>query len=339
MRVEINNLTRYGERIMKPLVSIVIPVYNVEQFLDECVQSARKQTYRNLEIILVDDGSTDDSGKKCDNYENNDNRIRVIHKSNGGLSDARNVGIENATGEYIFFLDSDDILPNCAIEKLLNACLKNNADVSIAAMKKFSSRCPQKKSEKDTAIITAINRTETIRRMLLRDGFGHEAWGKLYKIELWQYERFPKGKLYEDYATIYKVISKCQKSTIITEALYWYRVRSGSIMNSKLTLRNMQLIDLAEDVTSYIRNVIPDVENEARYLQMVTYLKLMKGILDTGFSSFPEEQRKIKEYVISCKSLLKMDFVKKKDKIKVHSLLIGKTVFYVVYSLGEKTHK
>ena len=324
---------------MEELVSIIVPVYNVEDYLTECIESAIKQTYHNLEIILVDDGSTDTSGKICDMYACKDDRIKVFHKQNGGLSDARNTGIEKATGEYIYFLDSDDMLPTGAIEKMLNACVQEDADMAIAGGEKFvDDKLPQSSEKIEAESDTTLDKTETIRRMLLHDGFGHEAWGKLYRKDIWKHERFPKGKLYEDYATIYKITCGCSRVTVLKENLYWYRTRVGSIMKSKLTVKNMQLLDIAQEVTNYLKCEVPVVENEARYLQMVTYLKLMKGILDNGFSAFPEEQDRIKNYVLSCKPLLKMSFAKKKDVIKVKSFLLNKRLFYMIYTLGEKTH-
>ena len=117
--------------MMDKLVSIVVPVYNVDKYLDKCVNSIINQKYKNLEIILVDDGSTDESGKKCDLWAEKDNRIRVIHKENGGLSDARNVGIDNSKGYYISFIDSDDFIENDMIEVLLKEIKENNCDISI----------------------------------------------------------------------------------------------------------------------------------------------------------------------------------------------------------------
>lgn len=324
---------------MEELVSIIVPVYNVEDYLTECIESAIKQTYHNLEIILVDDGSTDTSGKICDMYARKDVRIKVFHKPNGGLSDARNTGIEKVTGEYIYFLDSDDMLPTSAIEKMLNICVKEDADMAIAGLEKFvDDKLPHSNEKVEEQSGKTLDKAETIRRMLLHDGFGHEACGKLYKKDIWKYERFPKGKLYEDYATIYKITCGCNKTAVLTENLYWYRTRSGSIMKSKLTAKNMQLLDIAQEVTDYLKCEIPEVENEARYLQMVTYLKLMKGILDNGFSAFPKEQDRIENYVSSCKPLLKMSFAKKKDVIKAKSFLLNKRLFYMIYTLGEKTH-
>lgn len=321
---------------MEELVSVIIPVYNVEAYLRECVDSIVNQTYKNLEIILVDDGSTDNSGKICDEYVSRDHRIKVFHKVNGGQSDARNLGIEMATGDYLYFLDSDDAVPECALKKLVDYCKKESADVSFSGIKRFSSNLPN--AQEDDTVSLTLNEVETIRKMLLNDGCGHEPVAKLYKRKIWEHEKFPKGKIYEDYATLYRVISKCKKIVHLRENLYWYRIRTGSTMHTKLTSKNMQLLDIADEVTKYLEENVPDVENEAKYLQMVTYLKLMKGILDNGFSAFPEEQARIKNYVASCKPLLKMKFARKKDIIKARSLLLSKHMFYAIYSIGEKTH-
>lgn len=321
---------------MEELVSVIIPVYNVEPYLKECVDSVVNQTYKKLEIILVDDGSTDDSGRMCDEYARQDDRIKVLHKKNGGLSDARNLGIEKATGEYLYFLDSDDVIPMCAIESLYKVCEKEKADVSMSEIKRFFDKYPLVQRNKENMCV--LDKTEAIRRMLLNEGCGHEAVAKLYRKNIWEYERFPKGKIYEDYATLYRVISKCKKIVVLKKNLYWYRIRIGSTMHSKLTARNMQLLDIADEVTSYLEKNVPEVANEAKYLKMVTYLKLMKGILDNGFSEFPEEQVRIKNYVATCGPLLKMEFAKKKDIIKAKSLLFSKTLFYVIYFFGEKTH-
>lgn len=319
---------------MNELVSIIIPVYNIENYLEECINSVEIQTYKNLEIILIDDGSSDKSGELCDEYAVKDDRVKVIHKKNGGLSEARNVGIETATGEYLYFLDGDDVIPTCTIEKLLNACENAGADVAFSGMKRFFDELPQLQNNEN--IMVVLDKTEAIRRMLLNDGCGHEACAKLYKKIIWENERFPKGKIYEDYATLYKIMSKCKKIVILQENLYWYRIRKSSIMHSGITQKNMQLLDISQEVTDYLEKNVPEVKEEARYLQMVTYLKLMKRILDNGFNSFLEEQARIRKYVESCRPLLKKQFAKKKDILKAQSLLRSKHLFYMVYSLGER---
>lgn len=315
------------------LISIIIPVYNIQDYLVCCIESVLAQTYDNLEILLVDDGSTDSSGSICDSYADKDTRIRVIHKDNGGLSDARNIGIYSALGAYIFFLDGDDAISSFTISKLYNAFC-DDVDIAIGEMKQFKSTLPQSREKRCN--VTVIGYVEAIRRMLLHEGIGHEAWGKLYRRRLWNDVSFPKGLLYEDYATTYKIFTKANKVSIVDEQLYWYRIRGGSIMKSKVTQNNMALIEVAESTTNYLKGKVPEIQNEAQYLQMVTYLKLMQRILDVGFDAFPKEQKKIIDYVKKCKLLLKEPFVQFKDKVKAKSLLISKYLFYFIYSFGKK---
>ena len=190
---------------MDPLVSIIVPVYNVKPYLNRCVDSLLGQSYQNMELLLVDDGSTDGSGELCDELAVEDGRIRVFHKPNGGLSDARNHGMHHARGEYFCFLDSDDLLPENALEKLVGLCEQHRADVAMGQLLQFETE-PQRQTGTTggTEILTV---QDTIRGMLLRKGkIGHTACAKLFRRELWAELRFPKGMLYEDYAVIYKVM-------------------------------------------------------------------------------------------------------------------------------------
>lgn len=318
-----------------PLVSVIIPVYNVQDYLEECVQSVQDQTYPNVEIILVDDGSTDKSGALCDELAAKDGRIHVIHKENGGLSDARNAGLKLAEGEYIAFVDSDDILNTEAIEVLEALCEQTGADVAIGQTEPFLEQVSSQ-SEKKEAKTEKVSYEEALRRMFLHQQIGHEAWGKLYRRALWQTMTFPEGLLYEDYATIYAVIAQCRMVAICYRPLYYYRVRSGSIMHSGIQEKNLVLLDVSENVTHWIEQWVPQVQEEARYLQMVTYLKVMKGILDKGFQCYPEAQQRIVAFVRKNKDLAARCWAKKADCIKVKTLLLNKYLFYAVYTLGER---
>ena len=185
---------------MERLVSIIIPVYNVQNELKSCVDSVISQTYKNIEIIIIDDGSTDESAKICDNYEKKDNRIKVIHKLNGGLSDARNWGLECARGEYVYFLDSDDLIKVDTIELLVCYCEKYDAEIGISWFCSFYSD-----SQLNNLLISCGNKDieimskkEAIKKMILPGNYDHSGCGKLYKRSLWKDVAFPKGKLYED---------------------------------------------------------------------------------------------------------------------------------------------
>ena len=209
-------------------VSIIIPVYNVEQYLERCLETVVNQSYKGLEIILVDDGSTDSSGKICDKYKELDERIVCIHKENGGLSSARNAGVNIATGEYFVFVDSDDWVSIRMVETLTKALQKNNSDIvccefynvsdSTLAVSDFSSN--ERKLTKEEAILELIN-------WKIRD----YAWNKIYNSALFDGVRFPVGRNYEDMATTYKLFDKANSVYVIPDCLYYYYFRENSIAN------------------------------------------------------------------------------------------------------------
>ena len=215
------------------MVSVIVPVYNVEKYLDKCVSSILNQTYRGIEIILIDDGSTDGCGRMCDEYQ--DERIRVIHQANKGLSEARNSGIDIATGDYILFVDGDDWIEPNTVECLLNACVESNADAACCGhYKEFTDRTTaysltqeQKVYEGDEVVIGAM-----------KGSFAHYAWEKLWKRELFDTCRFPPGMQFEDIATTWKLFLKCQRVVCIPDILFHYIYRKDSIGNTK-TMKNL----------------------------------------------------------------------------------------------------
>ncbi len=234
-------------------ISVVVPVYNVEKYLERCILSIINQTYQNLEIILVDDGSTDNSGVICDEFAQKDPRIKVIHKENGGLSDARNAGIKAASGDYIGFIDSDDYISHQMYEKLLVTLEENKADISICNYvyvdeitgeedKKMSSLSPIK-----TEVLTKHQGYEKLNAYVDGYSFYVTAWNKLYKKELFSDILFAKGKLHEDEFIVHKLFEKCEKIAVTEDILYFYVIRQGSIMNSKATEKSLDIIEAMMD--------------------------------------------------------------------------------------------
>ena len=220
---------------MKPLVSIIIPVYNVEKYLDKCIASVVGQTYQNLQIILIDDGSTDRSPAICDGWKSRDPRITVVHQPNGGLSRARNAGLELATGEFIGFVDSDDWIEPNMVESMLNACLENDADASC---------CGYYQEYIDHSISHPLTDTlkhyegEDIIRSALKGDFMHYAWNKLWRRDLFDDGcRFPPGMYFEDIATGWKAFRKCRRVVCVPDKLYHYIIRKDSICNAKTMKR------------------------------------------------------------------------------------------------------
>lgn len=216
--------------MIHPLVSIIVPIYKVEPYLRRCIDSITSQTYTNLEIILVDDGSPDNCPQICDEYAGKDKRIVVVHKKNGGLSEARNVGLDICKGEYISFVDSDDWVNEKYIEKLLCFAAKENADIIIGENIRTEGNS---KLPRESVFIKAYTSKEALHHLF---GQNHIAftvsWGKLYKRTLFKSVRFPVGKFYEDQFTTYILFYNAKKIIYTSEILYLYYQRIDSIMAS-----------------------------------------------------------------------------------------------------------
>lgn len=219
---------------MNILISIIVPIYNVELYLRKCINSIRNQTYKNIEIILVDDGSPDNCGKICDEYKQKDNRIKVIHKKNGGLSEARNYGIEIATGDYILFVDSDDYIANNMCQILLKKAEKYKADIINCSFKEvFEDETYQLSKQLINTKEQVFSNLEMIESYFFDITINtNVVWNKLYARKLFFGEhkiRFPVGKLHEDNYTVYKLYYYANKVVVIDDVLYYYLRRSDSI--------------------------------------------------------------------------------------------------------------
>ncbi len=245
---------------MKPLISVIIPVYGVEKYLKRAVDSVLKQTYRNLEIILVDDGSEDGCPEICDAYAAKEARVRVIHKENGGLSDARNAGLDVAGGDYIAFLDSDDYYAPFFIEVLYQELVNSDSQVALCRYEVTEALAPEKGPDFDR-VLTAYRSGEADCRvydraqMLLNQydaiccdaTYFIVAWNKLYKASLWKNVRFPKGKIHEDEATTYRIFDKISKGVYVDLPMYAYFSMPDSITRAKFSVRRLQWFDALDD--------------------------------------------------------------------------------------------
>ena len=243
----------------KALISLIIPVYKVEKYLEKCIQSVINQTYENLQIILVDDGSPDNCGKICDEYAKKDHRIEVIHKSNGGLSDARNKGLEIAKGEYIGFVDSDDYIEADMYEVLYNLLKQYNADVSICNFYTVSQgKIAIKNAENG---IKEYNRIEILKEVLLDNNIQSYAWNKLYKKELFDEIKYPIGKKYEDIGTTFYLLEKCNKVVVTGKSEYYYINRQDSIVNNVTETTITDYIELIMQRYDYIEENIKELSS------------------------------------------------------------------------------
>lgn len=221
-----------------PLISVIVPVYKVEPYLRDCINSILKQTYDNLDIILVDDGSPDECPQICDEYTRLDNRVRVIHKENGGLSDARNTGIAAAKGKFLSFIDSDDIISLNFIESLYEPlAMLDEPCVSVCAFRPFYKKdvvalnCDEGASFK-ISLESLLEQNSSMNIFLSMEC--NSACNKLFSVELFKLVRFPKGKLYEDVATTHKLLFEAKSIYYVPQKLYNYRVRQDSIMGTQV---------------------------------------------------------------------------------------------------------
>ncbi len=261
----------------KELISIIVPVYNVEKYLKKCVDSIVNQTYKNLEIILVDDGATDNSGKICDELVELDNRIKVYHKKNGGLSDARNYGVERATGDYIGFVDSDDYIDAEMYEKLYEAIKKENVDVAECNLKIVY---PEKTDLfTDQKYYQICNKQEYLEEYLKIEKIFGSACVRLTKADIAKKLKFPVGKLYEDTYYAYDLIGIVDKYVIVDNPYYNYLMRENSITNAKFNPRIFDLIEIVEKFHTNVYKNYPSLKEAADCRKMYAYFSVLNSIL------------------------------------------------------------
>jgi len=249
---------------MEPLLSIIVPIYNVEQYVDKCIQSILNQTYQNLEIILVDDGATDRSGSIADSYAAKDKRIKVFHKENGGLSDARNYGLDHVTGDYILFVDSDDFIENTMCERLFAVANSTNADIVSCNYYIY-------REDNDISIHT----------MSVEPFDLNVVWNKLFKSELFNgtvLVRFLKGRVQEDNFIIFRLFLNANTIVTVNFPLYYYVQRAGSIMANFSRKFMTDTVESHIYMSDYIMNHCSSVKNELQLYLLNSYVELSRRV-------------------------------------------------------------
>lgn len=286
---------------MQQLVSVIVPIYKVEKYLKKCVDSILNQTYTNLEIILVDDGSPDNCPKICDEYAKQDDRIKVIHKENGGLSDARNAGIKIATGDYVSFIDSDDYISCDFIETLYTTMKGENSDIVECEIVKFEEKTDPVFEHQNCETISFT--TEKGLSMLMEESQFHQyVWNKLYKSEYAFKVPFAKGKINEDEFWTYKVFGQANRVTKINKPMYFYLQRSGSIMGESFNLHRLDALEAKVERQEYIETNFPNLKKQAKIdlfstciFMCQSSMKYMKGL------EKKQAKKIIKEYAMNNK--------------------------------------
>lgn len=249
----------------RPLVSVIVPIYKVEKELEECVDSILAQTYQELEIILVDDGSPDKCGEMCDAYQEKEPRVTAYHKPNGGLSDARNYGTERCHGEYITYVDSDDILKPTFVEELMSLSLKYDAEMVVSPYQKFYNS-EELKIEQEETETGFVDTKEALRRLLYQNKVFHTgAHCKLYKREIFAGNiMYPVGFFYEDLATTYRLMMNCKNIAFTSRKLYGYRIRAESIMRlNNYSDKMLSCIPISRQFYSDITAAYPELTKAA----------------------------------------------------------------------------
>lgn len=240
------------------LISIIVPVFNVEKYLDKCISSIVNQTYKNIEIILVDDGSPDTCPQLCDRWAEKDNRIVVIHKENGGLSSARNAGVRVSAGKYIGFVDSDDYIAADMYEKLYTALVEHDADMAICNYVFWDEYGNRVKGSVESPIKNEVlDRQQAFQKLDMRKPnywYYVTAWNKLYKREIFEKVIFKEGKIHEDEFSVHYFFNLCSTIVTINDVLYYYIQHEGSIMTSAFSLKSFDSIEALWERYVFFKN-------------------------------------------------------------------------------------
>ena len=265
---------------MKKTVSIIVPVYNVEKYIFECVDSLINQTYRDIEIILVDDASPDNCPQICEDYAQRDERIKVVHKPNGGLSDARNVGLDIATGGYVMFVDSDDYIVDNTVEQLMSIIEQSGASIAVCGYSADPAMLTSELNDK----YSVITSKEAVKAILAEKVLTTSASMKIYALELFDDVRFPVGKIYEDYATIYKVLHKSERVAYNSDKKYYYRPNPAGITGRKFYAKQLQYFEVSDQVMEFVLAEYPEfkrhVDNRAVHMAIHFYKKISESAFD-----------------------------------------------------------
>ena len=265
----------------KPLVSLIVPIYRAQDTLRECVDSLLSQSYKKIEMILVDDGSPDDCGKICDEYAAKDNRVRVLHQKNRGVSAARNTGVSASQGMYIVFIDADDQAEHELVEYMLSILLETDSDIAVCGCE-----TPARWGAEQTQEFTG---EEALCEMLRQRLFDTGPWSKLFKAELIKHCPFPDNMFFEDLAVMCKIIGSAKKVIYSSRKIYNYRKSPGGTMNGGHVERLLDEITAADMMYSYVTETFPHLAKEAASRRFSAYCQVLLKLPDHGY----EKERKL----------------------------------------------
>ncbi len=248
----------------KELISVIVPVYNIKDYLEKCITSVCNQSYTNLEILLVDDGSTDGSGELCDVYGEKDRRVKVLHKTNGGLSSARNYGMEWASGDYLIFVDGDDYLDENFVKELYQTAVQTGAELVMSRIIAVEEGKLTEQFVNDLPDKAVLTRAEAMKRLASTVTVSNCAWNKLYQRKLWEKIRFPEGTNYEDKYVMHEIFGQCEQIALARGAVYYYVQRPESISNLSFSEKNLDEIIAGNVKLRYYKENYPQYLGDAK---------------------------------------------------------------------------
>lgn len=314
-----------------PKISIIVPVYNVEKYLSNCINSILNQTFKDFELILINDGSTDNSLDICKYYKNIDNRIFIIDKENGDVSSARNVGLDIAKGEYIGFVDSDDYIHPQMYEILYNQIIKNQADISMCEFKRIYEFNKKELSNKDilNQEIEILNNKEAVFKLAEDNSVVYVVvWNKLYKKNLFNNIRFKEGIIHEDQYIMHRLLYNIDKLVYVKEKLYFYLQRKESIMHSKLGIDQVDyLLAYSDRIRFFDEKKLINLKEKCEYVYLSNILKNYH-ILDEWYSNHKKLIILKKDFRKLLKILLKSNNNSIKEKISLIIFAINPNIYY-----------
>lgn len=308
-------------------ISVIVPVYNVEGYLEKCVDSIINQSYKNLEIILVDDGSTDNSPVICDSYAEKDNRIKVIHKENGGLSDARNAGIKVASGEYLGFIDSDDYIDTRMYEILHSNIEKYQCDLAVCSFY-HSYKSGNVCKGNNTKNIEVMDSKQSIKNL---NCIHPMAWNKLYKKSIFNNLLYPVGRYNEDTFIIMDILTSIESCVVVDEPLYYYVMREQSITKARFQKKHLDIIDAWKRNLNIISAKYPELtEFIESKLHSAHFQVIDKIIMEPNYKDF-QEYLILRDYIKdNFKKIISSKYITVKRKIMCMLLLTTPGAYRVI---------
>lgn len=309
-------------------ISIIVPVYNVEKYLEKCVDSILNQTFKDFELILVDDGSPDNSGLICDQYAEKDSRVKVIHKENGGLSSARNAGIDIARGKYLGFIDSDDYIAEDMYELLYNNIIREKADLSICGIYHvYEGKKLEKKSEK----YMVLNRDEAMVLIFHGNQISDHAVNKLYSKTIFADLRYPIGRYHEDSFTIVGILDQCEKVVVDTRQKYYYYHRDDSITSQTFSKKHLEYITAWKQNEQVVFGRSKEIDEAAHQRVCFANFLVLDKIVNSNMEKVVPETKDIVKFLKSNYAfIMKNSIFTKNRKIALNMLMVNITLYKVL---------